>query len=210
MAFVYDRSSIAPSKLELLSAWVPGRPWADGVGVGELTAVGAYRFDDPDGAVGIETHLIRTREGRLLQAPLTYRAAPIESGSLVGTTEHSVLGTRWVYDAGTDPVYAAALARAILTAGHEAALELESGGTRESSVRVRGTGASGTEIPSADTVTYADDSTATTIGFGGWALVLRRVLEVPVEAGHGARLLGTWPGTDRAEVLAFAARVSGT
>ena len=210
MALVYDRSSIVPSKIELLSAWVPGQPWLDGADASELTAVGAYRFDDPAGAVGIETHLVRTRDDRLLQVPLTYRAAPIESAALVGTTEHTVLGPRWVYDGASDPVYAAAVATAVLTGGHEAILELASGGTREPTTRVHGTGAPGSHVPAADTVTQADDAATTVIAFGGLTLVLRRVLDVPVDVGNGARLLGTWPGNDAAEVLVFAARVSGT
>jgi hypothetical protein len=47
----------------------------------ELERVGAYRFDDPVGEVGIETHLVRAGE-RLLHVPLTYRANPmITAGS---------------------------------------------------------------------------------------------------------------------------------
>ena len=40
-----------------------------------------------------------------LFVPLTYRGAPLAGGEadLVGTTEHSALGTRWVYDAWRRP-----------------------------------------------------------------------------------------------------------
>jgi hypothetical protein len=39
--------------------------------------------------------------------PLTYRGAPAAGadGHLIGTTEHGVLGRRWVYDAAHDPVF---------------------------------------------------------------------------------------------------------
>ena len=45
------------------------------------------------------------------QVPLTYRGAPLAGadGALVGTSEHGVLGTRWVYDAPHDPVFVAQL-----------------------------------------------------------------------------------------------------
>ena len=43
--------------------------------------------------------------------PLTYRGAPLAGaeGALLGTSEHGVLGRRWVHDGAHDPVVAAAL-----------------------------------------------------------------------------------------------------
>ncbi len=51
--------------------------------------------------------------------PLTYRAAPLDGAehALLGTMEHSVLGTRWVYDGPHDPVYVGQLMATILGAG---------------------------------------------------------------------------------------------
>jgi hypothetical protein len=45
------------------------------------------------------------------QVPLTYRGAalPGAEASLIGTTEHGVLGRRWVYDGTVDPVLVAQL-----------------------------------------------------------------------------------------------------
>ncbi|WP_432526090.1 maltokinase N-terminal cap-like domain-containing protein [Kineococcus mangrovi] len=40
------------------------------------TELGSYRFDDPDGEVGTETHLLATADGQVLQVPLTCRGAP--------------------------------------------------------------------------------------------------------------------------------------
>ena len=35
---------------------------------------------------------------------MTYRGSAVAEGALIATAEHSVLGTRWIYDATTDPV----------------------------------------------------------------------------------------------------------
>ena len=111
----------SPGKLELLAGWLPSRPGApDVVGLRQL---GAYRFDDPAGEVGLRVvPAAGRRRGPVLHVPLTYRAAPLEGAEdhLIGTTEHSVLGTRWVYDACGDPVWATALATAALTGGSQA------------------------------------------------------------------------------------------
>jgi maltokinase-like protein len=47
-----------PDEAAALSAWLPGRSWLGGADVGTLSQLGAYRFDDPVGAVGIETLLV--------------------------------------------------------------------------------------------------------------------------------------------------------
>ena len=80
-------------------------------------------FDDPAGAVGIETMLVMAGSGPVYQVPLTYRDAALEHGDdwLVGIAEHSVLGRRWVYDACGDPVYAAVLTSAIFAGAGQAA-----------------------------------------------------------------------------------------
>lgn len=106
MAILYE-AELRPSKLELIAAWLPTQDWYDGVTEPRLDGVASYRFDDPAGEVGIETHLVRTSEGVVYQIPLTYRGAPLAGAEqwLVDTLEHSVLGRRWVYDAVGDPVY---------------------------------------------------------------------------------------------------------
>ncbi|EEP70210.1 hypothetical protein MCAG_00537 [Micromonospora sp. ATCC 39149] len=45
------RAEIRPTKLELLSAWLPGRPWFQGEVDAGVERVAAYRFDDPAGQV---------------------------------------------------------------------------------------------------------------------------------------------------------------
>src|SRR4051794_23253684 len=119
MALVYD-ATLAPSKQDLVVAWLPSRSWAEGI---EVTAkLGEYRFDDPAGEVGVETILFSSADGRVVQVPLTYRAEPLAGADdfLVGTSDHSVLGPRWVYDGCGDPVWAATLAAAIVTGGTQA------------------------------------------------------------------------------------------
>lgn len=105
----------APTKVELIAAWIPSQPWGPPVG-GQLESVGSFHFDDPDGQVGMETHLVRAGE-MLLQVPLTYRDTPIDGAdsALVGTMEHTVLGTRWVYDGLSDDRYVSVLAGVVLT-----------------------------------------------------------------------------------------------
>src|SRR5689334_4623425 len=105
MAIVYD-ATLTPTKQELVEGWLGSRPWAAGRRIAKK--LGEYQFDDPAGEVGVETILWSTDEGGVVQTPLTYRGAPLEGADehLVGTTEHSVLGPRWVYDGCADPVWA--------------------------------------------------------------------------------------------------------
>ena len=73
MAIVY-RAELRPSKIELITTWLDSQSWG---GSDEVTALGAYRYDDPDGAVGVEGHLV-SRDGIMLHLPLTYRGAPLD------------------------------------------------------------------------------------------------------------------------------------
>ena len=120
MSIVYTNATLVPGKIEMVTGWMQHQRWYAGKGhVPTLHRVGGYRFDDPEGEVGLETLLLAdtaTSPPVVYQVPLTYRPAPLEGGeqALLGTMEHSVLGTRWVYDAPHDPVYPAVLVRTIL------------------------------------------------------------------------------------------------
>src|ERR1700749_423353 len=118
MALVHH-ATLSPTKQELVAAWLPTRNWGGRRTIQDKLA--EYRFDDPDGEVGIETILFRCDDGTLVQVPLTHRAAPLDGADdlLVGTADHSFLGPRWVYDGCGDPVWARALATAILTGGRQ-------------------------------------------------------------------------------------------
>ena len=104
------RTTLVPSKLELLTDWLPTRTWYQVTGSRPaLEKAGGFRLDDPEGEVGIEFMVVADTSGAEATAyhvPLTYRGSPLEEGedALVGTTEHGVLGRRWVYDGTRDPV----------------------------------------------------------------------------------------------------------
>lgn len=115
-------ATLTPTKLDLLAGWLPSQSWFAG-SPDELARVASYRFVDPEGEVGIETILVRST-GVTYQVPVTYRGEPLaEAGdSLIGTMEHSVLGTRYAYDAVADPVYMVELMRVIHEGDTEADL----------------------------------------------------------------------------------------
>ncbi|MFB7595079.1 1,4-alpha-glucan branching protein [Streptomyces sp. NPDC056160] len=109
---VIHRTTVKPTKLELLTAWLPTRPWYAGSPAPELTKAGGFRLDDPNGEVGIEFMIVNDASGphpATYLVPLTYRAAPLggTDHALVGTMEHGVLGPRWAYDGCHDPVFVA-------------------------------------------------------------------------------------------------------
>jgi hypothetical protein len=139
------RADLVPSKLELLAGWAPRQPWFVGDKDAPLTNVASFRFDDPDGEVGVETLLVRAGDGPVLQIPLTYRNEELPGAEewFLGTMEHSVLGTRWTYDALGDPVYLGELARVILTGDSQVELWIEIDGVmtlRDPTARVFGSG----------------------------------------------------------------------
>ena len=184
MGFVHRTATLAPSKQELLEAWLPSRPWA--AGATAVTKVGEYRFDDPEGEVGIETILWQTPDGTVLQVPFTYRAGPLPGAEefLVGTSEHSVLGPRFVYDGCADPVWAAAVTTTILTGGTQAQMVVEHDGQLvdvPARVPVRGSGAPGADVPLVSAVdSVRDDGPVTVVVAGGLTLSLARVVGTPL------------------------------
>ena len=188
MGFVHRTATLAPSKQELLEAWLPSRPWA--AGATAVTKVGEYRFDDPEGEVGIETILWQTPGGAVLQVPFTYRAEPLPGAEefLVGTSEHSVLGPRFVYDGCADPVWAAAVTTTILTGGTQAQMVVEHDGQLvdvPARVPVRGSGAPGADVPLVSAVdSVRDDGPVTVVVAGGLTLSLARVVGTPL-SGSG-------------------------
>jgi hypothetical protein len=196
------RATIRPTKLELLTDWVPTQPW----GEPGIELVGAYRFDDPDGLVGIETHILASSAG-LLQAPLTYRGAPLDGADrfLVCTMEHSVLGPRWVYDAVGDPVYARVLA-SVLLAGAGQAEELVEGADapREPSVRVTGSGSASHAESSVGDMTVSSEGSASVLESDDLRIVvLRRLVPDAPDGGRDSTLTGTWTGVEAPVLLAY-------
>ncbi|MEV8595866.1 1,4-alpha-glucan branching protein [Streptomyces sp. NPDC052012] len=115
MSFIH-RTTMTPTKLELLTGWLPKQSWYAGdAEKPELVRAGGFRLDDPEGEVGIEFMVVVDTAGREPVAylvPLAYRGAALEGApgeALLGTAEHGVLGTRWIYDGVHDPVVTAQL-----------------------------------------------------------------------------------------------------
>jgi hypothetical protein len=106
MAVIHN-TTLAPPKLELLARWLPAQEWF-GSPVEGLEKAGGFRLDDPAGEVGLEFMIVRAVDGAAYCVPMAYRGAPAD-GALIGTTEHGVLGSRWVYDGEHDPVLQAQL-----------------------------------------------------------------------------------------------------
>jgi hypothetical protein len=209
MALLHQ-AEIRPTKLELLAAWLPGRPWFQGDADADVERVSACRFDDPAGAVGIETMLVRAGDGPVLHVPLTYRGAPLDGGEdwLVGTMEHSVLGKRWVYDARGDPVYAAALATAIFDGSGQAEETFEVDGKvvhRDPVMTVQGSGAPGLEVPAIEQVVRVDDADPTLVLTDAAELSVLRVLD-GARTADGPTLTGAWQGRTEPVLLAYARR----
>lgn len=146
-AHVHPEAILSPSKLELLAGWLGDQDWFDG-DPGHLERVAAFRFVDPDGEVGLDCMIIRSGES-FFHVPVTWRSEPLDGGRLVGTLEHSVLGTRYCYDGPSDAVYTTELARVIRTADSDSDILAEgSDEVRERAIEVQGSGStSGSKLP---------------------------------------------------------------
>jgi hypothetical protein len=141
MGVVHPGAEMVPTKHELLTTWLPTQPWwPPGAEVPQLEA--SFRLDDPAGEVGIETLLLRVGGG-VVQVPMTYRSAPLEGGELIGETQHSALGPRWVYLGTSDPVYVTETT-AVIREGRGEVQLLRPDGTpippRPTAARVQGSG----------------------------------------------------------------------
>lgn len=186
MALIYS-TTLRPSKLELLAAWLPSQGWFHG-DASQLKPIGAYRFDDPAGEVGIEGHILTAGDDTVYHVPLTYRGAALPGGDthLLGTVEHGVLGRRWFTDATGDPVYRTVLTHTITSGGREAAEFVSEGPNTAAApqcttIKVWGSGSAGSTLgqvaPEHGTLT-----------------VIRELAAAKPESPYGWVLRGTWPG----------------
>jgi hypothetical protein len=198
----FHRATITPTKAELIAQWAPTRPWGPSAD-DPIDVIGSYRFDDPDGRVGMETHLV-TAGGTLFQVPLTYRDAPLAGAedALITEMEHSVLGTRWVYDGLRDPQLVIMLAAVAMT-GQGEALGLVQFNDRwyvaPSNVRIQGGGWTQERVPVDGFELDSDEATASVLHNDRFDLtVFRRPVPGPRPA---IGLTGAWDGHD-AVVLA--------
>lgn len=164
MAIVHA-TSISPTKAEIL----------ENLFGGPVDIRGAYRFDDPDGEVGVEGLIVNAPDG-LRHVVMTYRGAPLGGAEehLLSTMEHGVLGQRWIYDGLGDPVALACFDRALRGEQQQARLEIFDGDdlveTRDSTVRIA--------VVEGDRAEHR-------------GLVIVGDLSQPIDAG-GAQLRATW------------------
>lgn len=182
MGVVHPGSELNPTKAELLEAWLPRQPWwPAGASVPPFQA--NFRFDDPDGEVGIEAFLLPVG-GTAVHVPVTYRSAPLEGGVLVGEMDHSALGRRWVYDAASDPVYVAEATAVI----------------REGRGEVTMLTPDGTPIPRRPVTASVHGS-----GSGEGTLHVARVVEAEAPAEATGTLTASWAEHPEPVVLAWLA-----
>ncbi|RNF92703.1 maltokinase N-terminal cap-like domain-containing protein [Streptomyces botrytidirepellens] len=193
---VIHKTTMKPTKLELLTPWLPLQPWYLGAGRDpELSRVGGFRLDDPRGEVGIEFMVVRDDSGERpvhYHLPLSYRGAPLDGAEqgLIGTSEHGVLGQRWIYDGAHDPVLVAQLLA--LLQGRAAAQMQSESDTPDPSVTVDRAeaipaGSSGApEVTDGPDITNGSDGTR--LAVGPLTLDVTRVLR-PGEDGRAAAAL---------------------
>jgi hypothetical protein len=201
---LFHLATINPTKTELIAAWAPTQPWGPPAD-GPLEVIGAFRFDDPDGRVGMETHLVRAGD-TLLQVPVTYRDEPLdgaEDGGFIGEMHHSVLGTRWVYDGLRDPRFVVMLAAVAMTGQGEAlgmAVYDDRWYIAPSNVRIHGGGWTQERVPVDRFELEADDSASVLLRNDRFDLTVYRHLTAGPRPPIG--LTATWDGLEQPIVLA--------
>ncbi|MBC3185127.1 hypothetical protein H7347_00775 [Corynebacterium sp. zg-331] len=135
----------------------------------------SWRLLDPEGRVGMEVAVLEVA-GSLVQVPLTYRPEPLpDSAGLLGEMSHSVLGTRYIYDARRDPAFRAALAALVASGGQPVAKQdLDAGTLLPPQVEFRGVVEGGQPVEVL--VVPEEDRGAVDPGVvvGTWGVVQRR------------------------------------
>jgi hypothetical protein len=200
---LFHRATLTPTKAELIAEWAPTRPWGPSA-ADPIEVIGSYRFDDPDGRVGMETHLVAAG-GALMQVSLTYRDEPLDGAddALITEMQHSVIGTRWVYDGLRDPRLVVMLAAVAMT-GQGEALGMAVYDGRwyivPSNVRIQGGGWTRERVAVDGFELAADDATAAVLRNDRFQLsVFRRPRPGPRPP---IGLTATWDGQSDAVVLA--------
>ncbi len=196
-------ATITPTKAELIAEWAPTQSWCPTTDV-PLEVIGSYRIDDPEGAVGMEVHLV-TAGADLLQVPLTYRGAPLGGAddALIVQMQHSVLGPRWVYDGLGDPLFTTMLAAVAMTGQGEALGMAQFDGrwiVAPSNVRIQGGGWGIERVPVDGFELARHDGTSAVLHNDRLELVVHRR---PVAGPRPAiGLTATWDGLAAPVVVA--------
>ena len=147
---IFHVATNTPPKAEIIRGWMHQQPWGP-ASDGPIELVGSFHLDDPDGEVGMQVFVVRAEEN-LFQVPLTYRESPLvdDADALLAEMEHSVLGTRFVYDGLRDDRFVTVLA-GVAISGYGQALGFAHHDGRWYSVPdellVRGTGMLSHRVP---------------------------------------------------------------
>ena len=210
MAIIHQ-TTLSPGKLELLAAWLPGQPWYRGPGGPQLDRAGGFRLDDPDGEVGIEFMVVAdaAADERCYHVPLTYRAAPLAGAepALIGTSEHGVLGLRYVYNGASDPVLAAQLIA--LLQGQVAAQAQRVSHTPDPSVTASYAGPGLVAIDPPEVANGAD-GTDIALADGGVLRIIRELSagEGPGRPGSAGQVVANWEASGSQQRGVFAVVLS--
>ena len=202
-------ATLTPTKVELIERWTRTQPWGPSADQ-PIELVGAFRFDDPEGQVGMETHLVRSGEV-VMQVPLTYRSQPLAGAddALISTMEHSVLGTRWVYDGLRDPQLVFMLAAVAMT-GQGEALSMVEYDSRwlivPSKVRITGGGWTGGRVP-VDRFELLEGDVSTVL-FRNDRLELKAFRRPIARPRPNMGLTATWDGQSEPVLLAEVVEIS--
>ncbi|MEU0387769.1 maltokinase N-terminal cap-like domain-containing protein [Streptomyces chartreusis] len=210
---VIHRTTVTPTKLELLTSWLPSRPWYGGGAEPQLAKAGGFRLDDPEGEVGIEFMVVTDTSGPhpvAYSVPLTYRGAALDGAehALVGTMEHGVLGQRWAYDGCHDPVLVAQLGALIEGRVQAQAQSISDALDREVVASRTGAGS----VPTDFVVTDDREGTRLTAR-DGTTLHLHRVLRpapdgpLPPTEGATGQVTGAWQLPDGTRARGVFARL---
>lgn len=200
---LFHAATITPTKAELIADWAPTQAWGPPADV-PIEVIGAYRFDDPEGRVGMEIHLV-TAGSTVLHVPLTYRDEPLDRAddALIVEMQHSVLGTRWVYDGMRDPQLVVMLAGVALTGQGEALGMAEYDGRWyivPSKVRIQGGGWTHERVPVDRFEIGHEDATSVEFRNDRFDLTVFRRPSPGTQPAIG--LTATWDGLPTPVVLA--------
>jgi len=200
---IFHRATITPTKEELIADWAPRQPWGPSADE-PMVVIGSFRFDDPAGRVGMETFLL-TAGDDLVQVPLTYRDEPLgrAEDALITQMEHSVLGTRWVYDGIRDPTFVMLLAGVTMTGQGEALGMAVYDGRwyiAPTNVRVHGGGWTQERVPVDGFELVSDERVESVLRNERFELTLHR--RPRPGSVTGMCLTATWPGQDEPVLLA--------
>lgn len=206
---IFHLATITPTKEEVISGWLPSQPWGT---TGDVEVVGSFRFDDPDGRVGMEDHIVRVGDA-LFQVPLTYRDEPSPHGDDGFITEmhHSALGTRWVYDGLRDPTFVMSLAGVSLTGQGETLGMAQVEGRwyiSPASVRIQGGGWTRLPVAVDGFELRSDDGPTATLRNDRFELTVHRHVAPGAQPAMG--LTARWKGHDPVLLAEIRDHTAGT